>query len=210
VGSSSKKRKTAGAPGYGNQKVTTATGTTKATGSKRAKVDRIPSPPPPPVADATAALRGVPPPPPPPYPAPGLPFAPPRIYGLPTQTLTTPDEVAFFEKAKRFIDDRATYQEFLKFLTLFTHEIIDMPTLLSKAFLFIGSNEDLFAQFKELVGWNPIRDGMIEGEEWLIENENALNRRFDINSLKTYGPSYRKLPESASRLLYGCAAMFFT
>jgi paired amphipathic helix protein Sin3a len=195
-GDSNKKRKTAGA---GNQKVpATGTGTAK-TGSRRSRIEKqLSPPPPPPHAPDQSALRALPPHQPPPYPAPPLPFAPPRLYGLPTQTLTTTEEAAFFEKVKRFLDDRAAHQEFLKLLTLFTQEIIDMPTLLSKAYLFIGANEDLFNQFKEIVGWDPVKDGLVEGEEWLIDNEYVLNRRFDLNTLKRYGPSYRKLPESAS------------
>lgn len=135
---------------------------------------------------------------PPPYPP--APFIlPPRLYGLPSQTLTTAEEAGFFDLVKRQIEDRTQYNEFIKFIDLYSHGIIDMQLLLTKAYQFFGMNDELFAHFKELVGWDPSTDGLVECEDWLIENENALDRpRFDLNQLRSYGPSYRRLPETVN------------
>ncbi|KAK4053505.1 hypothetical protein OIV83_001673 [Microbotryomycetes sp. JL201] len=107
------------------------------------------------------------------------------------------DEFAFFDRVKRYLDDRSVYTEFLKLLNLFTQEIIDVKTLLEKSLLFFGQNDELVAQFKELVGYDPIKDGRIVGEDWIIDNESAYDRPpVYLHLMKKFGPSYRKLPES--------------
>ena len=83
------------------------------------------------------------------------------------QPLVNTEELALFDRIKKFIDDKQTYHEFLKLLNLYTQEIIDMPTLLEKAFLFIGSSDEIFGLFREFVGE---QDGFVEGEEWPIDN----------------------------------------
>lgn len=83
------------------------------------------------------------------------------------QPMISSEELGLFDRIKRYIDDKATYQEFLKLLNLYTAEIIDMPTLLEKAFLFIGGNDEIFGLFREFVGE---QDGFVDGEEWPIDN----------------------------------------
>ncbi|BGP01202.1 hypothetical protein NBRC10513v2_002153 [Rhodotorula toruloides] len=111
--------------------------------------------------------------------------------------LVQPEEFTFFERVKKHIDDREAYTEFLKLLNLYTQEIIDLKTLLSKSLLFIGNDDTLVAQFKDLVGWDPVKDGRVDGEDWIIDNEPVLERpRVELHLLKSFGPSYRKLPDS--------------
>lgn len=111
--------------------------------------------------------------------------------------LVQPDEFGFFDRVKKFLDDRAAYTEFLKLLNLFTQEIIDLPTLLNKSLLFLGTSEELFVQFKSLVGWDNAKDGRVEGEDWIIDNEPVLDRPpVLLHLMKSYGPSYRRLPDS--------------
>lgn len=122
-------------------------------------------------------------------------------HGLPGQTLVSMDELSFFERAKKHMDDKDVHQEFLKLLMLFANEIIPLPVLMEKTYLFFYSNEELFADFKSLVGWDPTEHGLVEGEEWMIENVDALERpRIDLNTLPSEGPSYKKLPESEVEL----------
>lgn len=83
------------------------------------------------------------------------------------QSLVNVDELTLFDRIKKYIDDKSVYHEFLKLLALYTQEIIDMPTLLEKAFLFIGSSDEIFGLFREFVGE---QDGFVEGEEWPIDN----------------------------------------
>lgn len=100
---------------------------------------------------------------------------------------------------KKYLDDRTTWTEFLKLLNLFTQEIIDVATLLEKSLGFIGGNDELVGAFKELVGWDTVVDGRVEGEDWVIDNEPVLERpKVELHSMKSFGPSYRKLPDSVS------------
>ncbi|BGP46609.1 hypothetical protein JCM10450v2_002456 [Rhodotorula kratochvilovae] len=111
--------------------------------------------------------------------------------------LVQPEEFGFFDRVKKHLDDRDAYTEFLKLLNLFTQEIIDVQTLLSKSLLFIGGDDNLVQQFKELVGWDLVKDGRVRGEDWIIDNEPVLERpRVELHLLKSFGPSYRKLPDS--------------
>jgi paired amphipathic helix protein Sin3a len=115
--------------------------------------------------------------------------------------LVQSDEFGFFDRVKKYLDDRTTYTEFLKLLNLFTQEIIDVGTLLEKSLLFFGQNDELVGQFKDLVGWDPIKDGRIAGEDWIIDNEPVLERPgVQLHLMKSFGPSYRKLPDSVSRI----------
>ena len=83
------------------------------------------------------------------------------------QHLVNVEELSLFDRIKKFIDDKTVYHEFLKLLNLYTQEIIDMPTLLEKAFLFVGHSDEIFGLFREFVGE---QDGFVEGEEWPIDN----------------------------------------
>lgn len=94
--------------------------------------------------------------------------------------------------------------EFLKLLNLFTQEIIDIPVLLEKSLIFLGNNDELVNGFKDLVGWDPVRDGRVRGEDWVIDNEPVLERPMvHLHLMKTFGPSYRKLPDSVSPFASG-------
>ncbi|BGP23232.1 paired amphipathic helix protein Sin3a [Rhodotorula toruloides] len=152
--------------------------------------------PPPPAAQPHAHPYGAPPP--------GFPGAP-RMQSAydaylaqhQNPPLVQPEEFTFFERVKKHIDDREAYTEFLKLLNLYTQEIIDLRTLLAKCLLFIGNDDTLVAQFKDLVGWDPVKDGRVDGEDWIIDNEPVLERpRVELHLLKSFGPSYRKLPDS--------------
>lgn len=115
--------------------------------------------------------------------------------------LTTVDEVAFFERVKKFIDDRPTYVEFLKLLNLFTQDIIDLRTLVDRAALFIGGHRELFSTFKSLCGYDMGKQGWLDNEDPIIENVPAIQRdRVELTNCKLFGASYRKLPKSEINL----------
>lgn len=121
--------------------------------------------------------------------------------GHPQAPLATVDEVSFFERVKKHVDDRPTYIEFLKLLNLYTQEIIDVRTLVDRAALFIGGHRELFATFKNLCGYEMGKHGWLENEDPIIENVPALQReRVDLSTCKVYGASYRKLPKSEINL----------
>ncbi|WOO83690.1 Paired amphipathic helix protein pst1 [Vanrija pseudolonga] len=135
----------------------------------------------------------------------------------PPQTLASPDEVAFFDKVKKFIDDKVTYHEFLKLINLFTQDMIDAKILLERAKEFIGDSGEVWTTFKRIVGIDDLGSvgrattaqsgygfgGMINIDNQTSENTPMLERvKPDLSGpkVKTSGPSYRKLPQSEINL----------
>ncbi|WVR05681.1 hypothetical protein IAU60_002703 [Kwoniella sp. DSM 27419] len=134
------------------------------------------------------------------------------------QTLASPDEVAFFDKVKKAIDDKVVYHEFLKLINLFVQDMIDTRTLLERAFYFIGEAPEVWANFQKVVGAdadgkappNPATaqggygfGGMIGVDNLVVENTPMLERvKPDLAGpkVKSYGPSYRLLPKSEINL----------
>ncbi|KAF8746822.1 Histone deacetylase (HDAC) interacting, partial [Rhizoctonia solani] len=113
--------------------------------------------------------------------------------------LSTPDEIAFFERVRKVIDDRTVYQEFVKMLNLFVQEIIDARTLVDRARTYL--NDELMVQFKDIMGWD---DRTVEVDTGSGEGgpvAPALDRpRIDLGNCPKFGPSYRRLPHSEVNL----------
>ena len=129
-------------------------------------------------------------------------------------TLASQNEVVFFERVKKQIDDRVTYHEFLKLLNLFVNDIVDTKTLVERAAVFLGGDQnDLFREFKALVGYPQLSVdanghimnppvGMINLDPYgVAENLPMLQRpKVDLNNQRASGPSYRKLPKAEVNL----------
>ncbi|KAI5475528.1 paired amphipathic helix protein Sin3a [Pseudohyphozyma bogoriensis] len=154
------------------------------------------------------------------YPVPGYPSAHPAYaydpppLPPPPQPLLAPkpaasaSDIAFFTRAKEYINDQPTYHEFLKLLNLYTQDIIDLTALVSRAWLFIGAEKVLWRDFREIVGWSEGKavgdpGGRVEIVDGVrvVENIPSLDgpRRGKGDAgqdWKTYGPSYRQLPQS--------------
>lgn len=67
------------------------------------------------------------------------------------------DETHFFERVKRALDNRDTYNEFLKVVNLFTQDYIDTARLVKECKHFLGDG-DLYRQFKEVLGWDELKE----------------------------------------------------
>jgi paired amphipathic helix protein Sin3a len=124
--------------------------------------------------------------------------------------------VAFFDKVKKYIDDKVTYHEFLKLINLFVQDMIDTKALVERAELFIGGSGDVWSTFRRIVGADEFGNtgpnpssaqggygfgGMINVDAQIAENIPMLERmKPDLGGpkVKSYGPSYRKLPKSVS------------
>ncbi|WWC87985.1 uncharacterized protein L201_002887 [Kwoniella dendrophila CBS 6074] len=144
--------------------------------------------------------------------------APPPPTGTQLQTLASPDEVAFFDKVKKAIDDKVVYHEFLKLINLFVQDMIDTKTLLERAYHFIGEAPEVWANFQKVVGANADGKappnpataqggygfgGMIGVDNQVVENIPMLERvKPDLagDKVKSFGPSYRKLPRTEINL----------
>jgi len=85
------------------------------------------------------------------------------------------------------------YEEFLKFLDLFSRDILDVATLVERAKVFFGEG-DLMAEFKDLMGWDD-RDKLEKGPPGSIRTGPS-----DLPGVPApddgEGPSYRRVPPS--------------
>lgn len=108
------------------------------------------------------------------------------------------DELMFFERAKRALEARDVYDDFLKLLNMYTRDIIDLKTLVVRAEKFLA-DDVLLAQFKRLVNWDDRIGNVNYGPPGSIRtgpHDAALRRPVD----DAQSPSYRQLPESEIRL----------
>ena len=77
------------------------------------------------------------------------------------------DPIHFFDRVKRSIDSRDTYNEFLKVINLFTQGYIDTSTLVKESQHFLVGDGELMKQFKEILGWDERK----ERESWIFEQQ---------------------------------------
>jgi paired amphipathic helix protein Sin3a len=104
--------------------------------------------------------------------------------------------VMFFERAKRALEARDVYDDFLKLLNMYTRDIIDLKTLVVRAEKFLA-DDMLIAQFKALVKWDDKIGNVNYGPPGSIRtgpHDATLPRPVDDAD----SPSYRRLPESVS------------
>ncbi|KAG7452216.1 uncharacterized protein BT62DRAFT_926424 [Guyanagaster necrorhizus] len=108
------------------------------------------------------------------------------------------DRLWFFDRAKKALESREMYEEFLKLLKVFSNEIIDVKTLIDRSRAFLGDGE-LMTEFKELVGWDSRQEKVENGPPGSIRTgpPEALSA-LPVDDGE--GPSYRKLPDSEVRL----------
>lgn len=98
------------------------------------------------------------------------------------------EELSFFDKVKKAIGNKQTYNEFLKMLNLFSQDIIDKETLVERVESFLGdNNQDLTNWFKQFVGYEEATQHM--------EDITFRKHQIELSLCKSYGPSYRQLPK---------------
>ncbi|KAM3069342.1 Transcriptional regulatory protein sin3 [Clarireedia jacksonii] len=107
----------------------------------------------------------------------------------PTSTSSaSPEELAFFDRVKKYIGNKSTMNEFLKLCNLFSQDLIDRNVLVHKVSNFIGGSADLMNWFKAFVSY--------EGRDEIIDNRpKAPTGRVALSNCRGLGPSYRLLPK---------------
>ncbi|KAJ4471621.1 histone deacetylase complex, SIN3 component [Lentinula aciculospora] len=114
------------------------------------------------------------------------------------------DPSHFFDRVKRALDSRETYNEFLKVVNLFTQGYIDTARLVQESRNFLVGDGELMRGWKEILGWDGRKE---ESESWgdadgwnrlivvdeVIERPVPVPGKVDLSA--QYG-SYRRLPES--------------
>ncbi|KAL9020586.1 MAG: hypothetical protein Q9185_002172 [Variospora sp. 1 TL-2023] len=99
-----------------------------------------------------------------------------------------PDDVAFFDRVKKFMGNKQTFNEFLKLCNLFTQDLIDKNKLMHRAQNFIGANAELMGFLKNFVEYN--------GMDEIVENIPRLGGdKVVLSNCRGLGPSYRLLPK---------------
>ena len=111
----------------------------------------------------------------------------PQPYPPRTSSTSNQEELAFFERVKKFLGNRSAMNEFLKLCNLFSQNIIDRNTLFHKGTGFISANPDLMAFWKVFVG--------VDSQDIVINNQPAPpTEKLSLSNCRGYGPSYRMLP----------------
>ncbi|OAD79564.1 hypothetical protein PHYBLDRAFT_162621 [Phycomyces blakesleeanus NRRL 1555(-)] len=108
----------------------------------------------------------------------------------PVSPTVTVEEVELFERIRKHIGNKPSYEEFLKTLNLYTQQIITLETLIEQISTFLGNNKELFDWFKSVVSYEP--------SEKEIEPPNPTIPKPDLMHCKTVegSPSYRLVPKS--------------
>ncbi|KAG0335816.1 Transcriptional regulatory protein sin3 [Podila humilis] len=122
-------------------------------------------------------------------------ISPPISSSQPTVVTKNPasvEELAFFDKVKKALSNKTTYNEFLKLLNLFSQDILDRKLLVEKVETFLAPHKDLMEWFKAFVGW--------DGKDEIIENVAAPRHKVDLSTCRRYGESYRLLPKNETML----------
>ncbi|KAK8103778.1 uncharacterized protein PG998_010811 [Apiospora kogelbergensis] len=97
------------------------------------------------------------------------------------------DELAFFEKVKKFMNNRGAMNEFLKLCNMYSQSLIDENDLVHKASNFIGGNPELMNWFRAFLNY--------EGSDEIIENRpKPPTEKVSLSNCRASGPSYRLLP----------------
>lgn len=102
------------------------------------------------------------------------------------------EEMAFFDRVKKHLANKQTYNEFLKVCNLFTQDMIDKNTLMHKAYNFIGNNNELVNWFKDFLKY--------DGSDEIIDNKpKAVSSKVTLSNCRGLGPSYRLVPIAAKQ-----------
>ena len=101
----------------------------------------------------------------------------------------TGDEVALFDRIKKFLGNKTAMTEFLKLCNLYSQDLIDKNLLVYRAQSFLGPNAELFSFFKAFLNY--------DGRDQVIENKARMEvtGRVNLNNCRALGQSYRHLPK---------------
>ncbi|TID07212.1 Paired amphipathic helix protein pst1 [Colletotrichum higginsianum] len=112
----------------------------------------------------------------------------PEPLGPPASSTTNSDEIAFFEKVKKYLSNKTAFNEFLKVCNLFSQSIIDRNTVFHKGSVFFAANPELLGFWKAFLKYEPHED--------VVDNRPAPpSGKVSLSNCRGYGPSYRLLPK---------------
>ena len=105
-----------------------------------------------------------------------------------TSSAATSEELSFFDRAKKAISNKNTFNEFLKLCNLFSQDLVDRTVLVHRARSFIGTNPELMKWFQDFVGYDE--------KDVIVDNRARIpGGRVSLSNCRGLGPSYRLLPK---------------
>lgn len=109
----------------------------------------------------------------------------------PTDTSTSnAEEFAFFDRVRKHLSNKQTYNEFLKIINLYNQEMVDKNLLVHKAFSFLSNNNELMTWFRDYIGY--------DGRDEIVENKpRTPSTKVVLSNCRGLGPSYRLVPKAA-------------
>ena len=100
------------------------------------------------------------------------------------------DEFAFFDRVRKHLANKQTYNEFLKIINLYNQEMVDRNLLVHKAFSFLGNNSELMNWFKDYIHY--------DGRDEIVDNKpRTASTKVVLSNCRGLGPSYRLVPKAA-------------
>ncbi|EKD18444.1 hypothetical protein MBM_03437 [Drepanopeziza brunnea f. sp. 'multigermtubi' MB_m1] len=98
----------------------------------------------------------------------------------------TSEELAFFDRVKKYIGNKQIMNEFLKLCNLFSQDLIDKNVLVHKVSTFIGGNPDLMNWFQNFVNY--------DGNQVVIDNQpQAPTNKVALTPFPTMSPLHNRL-----------------
>ncbi|CAL5867266.1 uncharacterized protein PFLUO_LOCUS1481 [Penicillium psychrofluorescens] len=99
------------------------------------------------------------------------------------------EEIAFFDRVKKFIANKQVFSDFLKLCNLYTTDLVDRHVLVKRAEGYIGSNAELMSWFKRFMSVEEPEDKTIDPKP---RTEAGM---VNLAHCRSLGPSYRLLPK---------------
>ena len=119
--------------------------------------------------------------------------AQPEPFAATGPTTASNEDIAIFDRVKKYLNNKQTYNEFLKLLNLFSQDMINKSVLINRLENFIGGNPELIGWFKKYIGLETV-------DPTMIENVPATTSKVRLNTCRALGPSYRLLPKMVCSL----------
>ena len=112
-----------------------------------------------------------------------------------TSSAATSEELSFFDRAKKAISNKNTFNEFLKLCNLFSQDLVDRTVLVHRARSFIGTNPELMKWFQDFIGYDE--------KDVIVDNKARIpGGRVSLSNCRGLGPSYRLLPKRVRYLFF--------
>lgn len=100
----------------------------------------------------------------------------------------------FFDRAKKVIGNKNTYNEFLKVCNLFSQDLIDRTALVHRAKIFFAGSPETQEWLQKWIGYDE--------RDVIVENKVRIpGGRVSLSNCRGLGPSYRLLPKRVSTFL---------